>query len=254
MQKPKKWNTELIATPENHKFNCNRCNTKNTHAVIIGKVISDEINNPVHDQEGFLLIKCSTCGGLTIEYNYYKGQAKKLPSPPSLGMNSNINPLRFTNELLFDKKMYFPLSSSIEEVPEFIKYDYLKMKQCYQIGSTEGVSIHCRRILDKIFSAFEKKLFNEIDKKAGIKIRVKKITEKCPYFSIINESIKNLKSVVSNIVHRIDEDIGISNELKIEQNSFKEILDFVDALLKIYDLEFSITPNLEKKYKKIKKS
>lgn len=253
----KKWEVNQLAENKNYKFNCFRCDTKNTHAVIFGGIHAKENNTPVFDEEDFFFIICSTCGGFTIEHNYYKGTPKELPSPPS-GFPTTSRaahtkqPKRIGNELIFDKKMFFPFLFATEGIPQFLKYDYLKMNQCFQFGSAEGVSVHCRRILDKIFSSFEKKFLDEITKSKDIKTRVKKITEKCPYFAIINDSIKNLKGVVSKVVHHIADDIEIEEELKIDEKSFKEITEFIDALLKIYELEFTINPKLEAKYKQTK--
>jgi hypothetical protein len=256
MENFKKWKTRQINRDDNYKFNCFRCDTKNTHATIIGGIHAIEENEPLFDEEKFLFLICSTCGAFTIEHNYYKGTAQKLPKPPAFKgtrrSTGDIITKNIRNKLVLEKSMYFPFSFSTENVPKFLKYDYLKMNQCFQFGSTEGVSVHCRRILDKIFSSFEKKFIDEPMKPSDIKTRVKKITEKCPYFKIINDSIKNLKGVVSTIVHNITDEIEIKEELKIDSNSFKEITDFLDALLKIYELEFSINPKLEKKYMQVK--
>ena len=140
------------------------------------------------------------------------------------------------------------------DVNPLIKNDYNLMHACFQVGSSQGVSVHCRRILDKIFTEFENKYLSDAERAnvKNIEKRVKLISEKSPYFATINDTIKNLKGVVSTIIHKPEEDLEIHQELEINESSFEEIKGIIHALLQIFELEFNTLENLKEKYLKTK--
>ena len=229
---------------QHYKFNCYRCKTKNTHAYVNGSIISYLCDSASNDKEEFKFLHCSTCGAYSIEYSYYKVIEKVAPT-------KNGEPIKRIEHKL-KKRLYFPFSFSEFEVQPLIRKDYNLMHSCFQIGSAQGVSVHCRRILDKIFTEFEKKYLTEEEKFKKIDKRVKLISEKSSYFATINETIKNLKGVVSTIIHKPEDDLEVHKDLEINENNFNEIKDIIHALLQIYDLEFNTLENLKEKYVKAK--
>ncbi len=132
--------------------------------------------------------------------------------------------------------------------------DYNLMHACFQIGSAQGVSVHCRRILDKIFTEFENKYLSQEERANVKKIekRADSISKKSPYFATINETIKNLKGVVSKIIHAPEEDLEIHQELEINESNFEEMKRIIHALVQIFELEFNTLEKLKQKFVKAK--
>ena len=246
------WNStfEIKSPLQDYKFNCFRCNTKNTHAFIHTIIIGNEIKSPdeVFNKENFIIVRCSTCGAFTIVHNHYKGKEwVKVGLPNSTG-----------RKMEFDEPQvsYFPISISTDDVPEIVQEDYKLMYGCKLIGSNQGIALHYRRILDKIFSEFEKKHLtkDEISTlKKDIKERAKLISERNMIFKSFNEIIIDLKGIVSSIVHDNFENLELSDELKISSGDFEKLNSIILALLSIYKLEFIDLPSIKDKSQKIKK-
>lgn len=244
------WNSTFeIKSPQlNYKFTCFRCNTKNTHALIYGIITGDEIKVPteLYNKESFVLIKCSTCGAFTIAHHSYKGKK---------WLTTNLPGIR-NRKMEFDEPQtsYFPLQISIEDIPEIVREDYRLMHGCKLIGSNQGVSVHYRRMLDKIFTEYEKKYLSEDERKIKrIKDRAKKIYEKNIYFKDFNETIINLKGIVSSVVHDDLENLELSLELKITPEDFEKLDGIILFLLKVYELEFKDLPAIKDKSERINK-
>ena len=258
MENPINWKTKLSTEITSIKLDCNRCNTKSTHAQVLGTILSEEayvLDPLIAHKEIFYLIKCSTCNSITIKYETYKGGFKYFFGTESpRGINRPKPNKGGIPEFKLINTKYFPVSCIQSGVPAFIETDYQLMHLCHQIGSTQGVAVHCRRILDKIFMKFEKKYLTKEDKedKKDIKTRSKIISNKCVYFSPINEVIKNLKGILSIIVHKPEDELAYIDLKDFSEATFTEINQILDAIIKVYELDFNTLKKLEEKYQEIK--
>jgi len=244
----KKWKTNYGEQNINIRLDCNRCGTIKTNALFVYKILSSEINKKdgqPRDQEIFHLIKCDTCDAFTIVYHYKEGIVNKQTTDGVVKFSYGYKP---------DKIVTVPFSSENPDIPVAFKKDYNLMFMCFQIGSTQGVSVHCRRILDSIFLDFEKKYLDP--KITAVKVDIKKraqlITEKCAFFIEINKVIKHLKGTVSTIIHVIDEDLLITADLYIDETSFNELVEILSLIIKVHNHVFNTLNSLEKKYVKAK--
>lgn len=248
------WNStfEIKSPPQDYKFTCYRCNTKNTHAFIDAILIGNEIRVPdeVYNTENFVIVRCSTCGAFTIIHNHFKGKDWTKQNVVMGGVSKK--------QMTFysPEVSYFPVSISTEDVPEIVLNDYNLMHSCKLVGSNQGIAVHYRRILDKIFREFERKYLSveEISSlKKDIKERAKLISERDVIFKPLNEIIIDLKGIVSSIVHDNFESLELSDELKITPEDFEKLTSIILALLSIYKLEFVDLPSIKDKSQKIKK-
>ena len=115
------------------------------------------------------------------------------------------------------------------------------MHGCYQIGSSEGVALHCLKILNNIFHDFEKKYLKsvEINVKDNLEVRAEKISGKCSYFKPLSEDLKSLGGTVTFIIHGNIEEF-IEKKLVISEKDFKILNDIITEFSKVYDLEFNV--------------
>lgn len=236
--------------PEGYKFDCNRCNTKNTHGQILFKANTREVKNdlPIITEE-FLIIKCSTCSAITVEYrNIEVNNNPKGENYLAIGRKVYDERLR-----TLIQKIYYPITVSTKDVPKIILDDYMLFHSCFSIGSSQGVAVHYRRILDKIFSEYEKKYLSNEERKLKIKERAKLISEKDLYFKAFNETIKDLKGIVSNVVHSDTDNIELSSELNIKDEDFEQLDKIILSLIKVYEIEFKDFPAIKEKSEKISK-
>ena len=128
------------------------------------KETTNNQNLAVKDE--FLVIKCSTCEAFSIEYRTYKGHKMVIQGtgiPEKTKTNIDSKDAGFW-EFELDKSTIFPFTSSPENVPVIVQDDYKLMHLCYQVGSSQGLAVHCRRILEKIFSQFESKYLTKKEK------------------------------------------------------------------------------------------
>ena len=265
MNEYKKWETtfeNVSNDAQDYKFNCNRCNTKNTHATYCFKIKAKEIappketiyHNPIpFDKEEFIIVKCSTCGAYTVIYRYYFGKLVEKKGEIISSISYPQPPKKlYTVKHEITKELNFPVSVSNLSANSLISDEYDLMHKCFLIGSSPGVAIHYRRMLDKIFKEYEKQYLSEKEKKIkDIKQRANKISEKSPFFKSFNENIKDLKGIVSAIVHDDYENLELSSELEIIQEDFDKLDEIIPSLLKVYELEFKDLPNIKEKSKRV---
>ncbi len=251
MQEMKHWTSNFDASePRPTKFECFRCNTKNTHGTILADVRSYDDSNEdslLCESEIFSIIQCSTCGAVTIRYTSYKVPSEVFQLVEEKGINSIKS---FNMDLKEDK--YFPVIISPKEIPSLVKDDYNLMHACYLIKSHQGVAVHYRRMLDIIFSEYEKKYLSQEEKKMKrIEERAKKISEKDLYFKVFNETIKDLKGIVSSIIHSDIDNLELMSDLNINQEDFEQLDRIILSLIKVYELEFQDLPAIKDKSKRI---
>ena len=238
-----KWNLTYFTVEgrEHISFNCNRCGTKNTHGIIqaLFKTESNHEEGQLYTEEAFKIIQCSTCGAIITMY--------ELSEPKDVKQKQTGKfPPEWEFKLSVTKRLLYPIHLESQEFPEEIKNDYNLMHGCFQIGSSEGIAVHCLKILDNIFRAFEKKYLrsSEINVKDKLEVRAEKISEKCVYFKHLNENIKSLKGMVSEIIHGNLDEI-VKEKLIIVEKDFKILNDIIKALSELYDLEFNKLPNIK---------
>jgi len=243
-----RWKTEKLKRLDSSgtRFNCPRCNTKNTSADEILQLQSTI--NEFEKVEIFTIYICATCHGISIHYGSSEFEKVYMDNenlPPGI-------PPKYDLKSKNSKSSIFPITNFNSDVPDKVSSDYSLMHLCFLIGSSQGVAVHYRRVLDKIFSEYEGKFLtgNEREIKK-IDERAKKISEKNVYFKGFNETIKDLKGIVSTIVHTDLNDLELSSDLIITQEDFDQLDRIILSLIKVYELEFKDLPSIKDKSKRI---